>query len=193
MMAIRGPFLRRTLGATLSRRCNPRGTLTAASFSSGNSQVDETKGIVDSTHNLEAFNRLTSGRWLWNERQQFACRYVKFDLSTLLQLAASAIGSRSCTQVSKVWEGQYNKVLQLTMDDGRDIIAKLPNLNAGRPHSRQLLMLQLWTLYGLLFFLPRNVLNLPFPRVYAWSSRALENPLGAEYILMEKQAGVVLS
>ena len=39
----------------------------------------------------------------------------------------------------------------------------------------------------------RNVLNLPVPRVYAWSSRATENPLGAEYILMEKQSGVVLN
>lgn len=29
--------------------------------------------------------------------------------------------------------------------------------------------------------------------MYAWSSRAAENPLGAEYILMEKQSGVVLT
>lgn len=29
--------------------------------------------------------------------------------------------------------------------------------------------------------------------MYAWSSRASENPLGAEYILMEKQGGVVLT
>ena len=39
----------------------------------------------------------------------------------------------------------------------------------------------------------RNVLNLPVPRVYAWSSHASENPLRAEYILMEKQTGVVLT
>ena len=29
--------------------------------------------------------------------------------------------------------------------------------------------------------------------MYAWSSRASENPLGAEYILIEKQAGVALT
>ena len=127
-------FLRRTLGATCFRRFNPYDKLMAASFSSGNSQMNETESIADSRNDLEALNRFTSGRWLWNERQQLACRYVKFDLSTLLQLAASAIGSRSCTHVLKISEGQYNKVFQLTMDDGREIIAKLPNPNAGRPH-----------------------------------------------------------
>ncbi|PYI02398.1 phosphotransferase enzyme family protein [Aspergillus sclerotiicarbonarius CBS 121057] len=148
--------------------------------------MNETEGIADSKHDLEALNRFTSGRWLWNERQQLSCRYVKFDLSTLLQLAASAIGSRSCTQVLKISEGQYNKVFQLTMDDGREVIAKLPNPNAGRPHFTTA------SEVATMDFL-KNVLNLPVPKVYAWSSRASENPLGAEYILMEKQAGVVLT
>ncbi|PYI27434.1 phosphotransferase enzyme family protein [Aspergillus indologenus CBS 114.80] len=142
--------------------------------------------IADPKHDLEALNRFTSGRWLWNERQQLACRYVRFDLSTLLKLATSAIGSRSCTQVVKVSEGQYNKVFQLTMDDGREMIAKLPNPNAGRPHFTTA------SEVATMDFV-RNVLGLPVPRVYAWSSRATENPLRAEYILMEKQAVVVLS
>ncbi|PLB55863.1 phosphotransferase enzyme family protein [Aspergillus steynii IBT 23096] len=160
--------------------------------------MNETEGIADSKHDIEALNRFTSGRWLWNERQQLACRYVRFDLSTLLKLAASAIGSRSCTRVLKISEGQYNKVFQLTMDDGREIIAKLPNPNAGRPHfttaSEVATMDFVWPsfLFYCDFFL-RNVLELPVPKVYAWSSRASENPLGAEYIFMEKQAGVVLT
>ncbi|PWY66750.1 phosphotransferase enzyme family protein [Aspergillus heteromorphus CBS 117.55] len=186
MKAIRGLFPGRTLGATLSRFSNPHSTLMSASFSSGQANMNETKGVTDSRHDLEALNRFTSGRWLWNEGQQLACRYVKFDLSTLLQLAASAIGSKSCTQVLKISEGQYNKVFQLTMDDGREIIAKLPNPNAGRPHFTTA------SEVATMDFL-RNVLNLPVPRVYAWSSRASQNPVGAEYILMEKQAGVVLT
>ncbi|OJJ73162.1 hypothetical protein ASPBRDRAFT_73611 [Aspergillus brasiliensis CBS 101740] len=116
---------------------------------------------------------------------QVDCRYVNFDLSTLLQLAASAIGPRSCIEVLKISEGQYNKVFQLTMDDGRKMIAKLPNPNAGRPHFTTA------SEVATMDFL-RNVLNLPVPRVYAWCSRS-ENPLGAEYILMEKQAGIVLA
>lgn len=90
--------------------------------------------FADSRHDLEALNRFTSGRWLWDEHQQLACRYVKFDMSNLLKLAASAIGSKSCVQVIKISEGQYNKVFLLTMGDGREAIAKLPNPNAGRPH-----------------------------------------------------------
>ena len=134
MKPIRGPVLRRILGATPSRRGNSPDVLMPASFTFGNCTMKETGGIADAKHDPEALNRFTSGRWLWNERQQLACRYVKFDLPTLLQLAASAVGSRSCTQVLKFSEGQYNKVFQLTMDDGREVIAKLPNPNAGRPH-----------------------------------------------------------
>lgn len=89
---------------------------------------------TDPKHGLEALKKFTSGRWLWNEKQQLACRYVKFDLSALLEIASSAVGSKSCTQVLKISEGQYNKVFQITMDDGHEIIAKLPNPNAGRPH-----------------------------------------------------------
>lgn len=134
MKATQGRFLQRILGATLSRRCTLHVPFMAAPFSSSNPKTNETEHIADSKHDLEALNRFTSGRWLWNEQQQLDCRYVNFDLSTLLQLAASAIGSRSCTEVLKISEGQYNKVFQLTMDDGREIIAKLPNPNAGRPH-----------------------------------------------------------
>ncbi|KAL5336798.1 hypothetical protein BJX70DRAFT_389720 [Aspergillus crustosus] len=120
---------------------------------------------------------------LWNKQQQLACRYVKFNLLTLLQLAASAISSRSCTQVLKISEGQYNKAFQLTMD-GREIIAKLLNPNTGRTHYTTA------SEVATMDFL-RNVLDVPVPRVYAWSSRASENPLSAEYILLEKQAGVI--
>ncbi|KAF9247522.1 hypothetical protein DTO013F2_3481 [Penicillium roqueforti] len=148
--------------------------------------MNETESITDSMHGLEALNRFTSGRWLWNERQQLACRHVKFDHSTLLKVAASAVGSKACTHVLKISEGQYNKLFQLTIDDRRDIIAKLPNPNAGRPHFTTA------SEVATMDFL-RNFLNLPVPRVYAWSSRAPENPLGAEYIIMEKQSGVVLN
>jgi hypothetical protein len=59
---------------------------------------------------------------------------VKLDMSKLCRLAAGAIGAESCVKIVKLPEGQYNKVFLLTMDDGREVIAKLPNPNAGRPH-----------------------------------------------------------
>ncbi|PWY76013.1 phosphotransferase enzyme family protein [Aspergillus sclerotioniger CBS 115572] len=186
MQSIRGRLLGRPLGAALSRRCNTPDPLLAASLISGNSNINETKGIADSKHGLGALNRTTSSRWLWNEQQQLASRSVKFDLTALLQLAAAATASRSCTQVSKISDGQYNKVYQLTMDDGREFIAKFPNPNAGRPHLTTASEVATMDFLG-------NALNIPVPRVYAWSSRASQSPLGAEYILMEKLPGVVLT
>ncbi len=38
----------------------------------------------------------------------------------------------------------------------------------------------------------RNVLKMPAPRVFAWSSRREETPVHAEYIIMEKVPGVEL-
>ncbi|KAG8527832.1 uncharacterized protein KY384_006748 [Bacidia gigantensis] len=38
----------------------------------------------------------------------------------------------------------------------------------------------------------RNMLNIPAPKVYAWSSRRDENPVKAEYIIMEKAPGIEL-
>lgn len=114
--------------------CSLQDTLSTAAFPcSGAVKVHQT---AYSRHGFHALSQFTSGRWLWNEQQQLACRYVKFDLSALLQIASSAVGSKSCTQVLKISEGQYNKVFQITMDDGHEIIAKLPNPNAGRPHSK---------------------------------------------------------
>lgn len=58
-------------------------------------------------------------------------------MSTLLALAAKAIESDSRVQVVNisVSEDHYNKVFLLTMNDGREVVAKLPNPNtAGRPH-----------------------------------------------------------
>jgi hypothetical protein len=37
-------------------------------------------------------------------------------------------------KVVKISEGQFNKAFLLTMDDEREVIAKLPNPNAGLPH-----------------------------------------------------------
>jgi hypothetical protein len=38
----------------------------------------------------------------------------------------------------------------------------------------------------------RSVLGTPVPKVLAWSSKAQENPVGAEYIIMEKVSGIEL-
>ena len=37
----------------------------------------------------------------------------------------------------------------------------------------------------------RNVLGIPAPRIYGWSS-STDNPVGAEYILMQRSGGMEL-
>lgn len=73
----------------------------------------------------------TSGRWLWDEEQQLQARYKSFNVPQLQTLAAQAIGSKTCDSISKLAEGSFNKVFRLEMNDGRSILARIPNPNAG--------------------------------------------------------------
>ncbi|KAA8614545.1 hypothetical protein PtrV1_11575 [Pyrenophora tritici-repentis] len=70
------------------------------------------------------------------------------------------------------------------MDDGRELIAKLPNPNAGRPYFTT--ASEAATMDYL-----RNVLGTPVPKIYGYSALK-DKPVGSEYILMERSAGVEL-
>ncbi|KJX97384.1 phosphotransferase enzyme family protein [Zymoseptoria brevis] len=113
-----------------------------------------------------------------------ACRWRKFNTAELAQAAAPAAGSRSCVKLAKLSEGSFNKAFVLTMDDGKEIIAKIPNPNAGYEHFTTASEVATMD-YA------RNILGVPVPQVYAWNSSA-DNPVGAEYILMEKCPGIEL-
>lgn len=62
-------------------------------------------GAIGLKGDFDAIYRFTSGRWLWDEDQQLAARYVKFDALKLLELAASAVGSKACIKMVKLPEG----------------------------------------------------------------------------------------
>ncbi|KAF2433877.1 hypothetical protein EJ08DRAFT_668550 [Tothia fuscella] len=125
--------------------------------------------------NEEDFFRYSAGRWLWGEKEQFAARYVEFDIQALCSVAAKSIGSASCSTITKMPEGNFNKSFLVTMTDGREVVAKVPNPNAGRPH----------------FSTASEVATMDY--VYTWSSRANETSVGAEHIIMEKAPGIQLS
>lgn len=91
------------------------------------------QGISTLDCDEENIYHYTSGRWLWNEKEQLSRRYVKFSLAELVKTATDATGSKSCVEVKKLPEGNFSKVFLLTMEDGKEVIAKLPNSNAG-PH-----------------------------------------------------------
>lgn len=79
----------------------------------------------------EHFFRYTSGRWLWDEKQQLRVRYKVFNVAELQNLAAKAVRSDCCISITKLAEGGYNKVFCLTMNDGKRVLARIPNPNAG--------------------------------------------------------------
>ncbi|KAI7087005.1 hypothetical protein KC356_g4565 [Hortaea werneckii] len=114
-----------------------------------------------------------------------AQRYVRFDPEELGAVAASAIGSRSCVSLEKYPDGMYNKAMLLTMCDGKQAVAKIPNPNAGQPH------LTTASEVATMDFM-RNTLGIPAPKVYAWCNDPQETRVGAEYIVMEKVEGVPL-
>ncbi|KAM5445163.1 hypothetical protein MaudCBS49596_007799 [Microsporum audouinii] len=150
----------------------------AAYSTSNNAPVD-----VDQE---ESFFQFTRGRFVCNEAEQQRQRHVKFNVGELATTAAKAIGATRCVKAQKCPDGLYNKAFLLTMDNGKEVIGKVPNPNAGPAH------LTTASEVATMDF-ARNVLQTPVPQVYAWNSRVNEaNRVGAEYIIMEKLPGIPL-
>ncbi|KZN88255.1 Altered inheritance of mitochondria protein [Penicillium chrysogenum] len=138
------------------------------------------------TETTNTFFRYTSGRWLYDEHLQFERRFVKFDVQALQQVASKVLGAQ-CVQMTKLPEGLYNKVFSLKMENGEEVLARIPNPNAG--HPQYCVASEVATLDFL-----RNILGIPVPRVLAWSSPSLHpNTVGTEYMLMERVKGYQLS
>ena len=79
--------------------------------------------------------------------------------------------------------GSYNKVFALKFDNGVEAIARIPTALAGAPFFATASEVATLTF-------AREVLGIPAPRVFAWSANATANPVGTEYIIMEKMSGV---
>lgn len=55
-------------------------------------------------------------------------------MNELARCAAEAVGATSCISIEKLPEGMHNKSMLLTMDDGSQVVAKVPNPNDGLAH-----------------------------------------------------------
>lgn len=53
-------------------------------------------------------------------------------MDKLAQIAASTVGSRFCVAIEKYPDGQFSKAFLMTMEDGKQVVAKVPNPNAGQ-------------------------------------------------------------
>ncbi|KAE8356159.1 phosphotransferase enzyme family protein [Aspergillus coremiiformis] len=130
------------------------------------------------------FFSYTSGRWLWDEATQLLRRYQPFNVEELKVTAARSVKAKFCVNMIKLPEGSFNKTFLLTMDNNVQVIAKIPN-----PYIPQKFATA--SEVAILDFL-RNELGIPVPRVFAWSNKK-DQPVGVEYIIMEKAPGHQLS
>ncbi|EER39391.1 phosphotransferase enzyme family protein [Histoplasma capsulatum H143] len=110
-------------------------------------------------------------------------RYRKFNVHRLQAVTAQVLGSSKCISMTKIGEGNYNKVFRLQMDDSAVAIARIPHPNAGP--SRYTSASEVATM-ELVF------LQIPVPKVLAWSASS-DNPVGSEYIIMEEAKGKQLT
>lgn len=78
--------------------------------------------------------RYTASKWMLNEEHYLKQRYVKFNVDSSCRQAASLFGNDTkCVHIAKQ-EGNFNKAYALTMDDGNEVIAKIPSpITTGGP------------------------------------------------------------
>ena len=89
------------------------------------------KTILPSEEELFSFTR---GRFVSKEQHELSKRHRKFNVAELAQHAARAVQANHCLSITKCPDGMYNRVLLLLMDNGREVIAKIPNPNSDQPH-----------------------------------------------------------
>lgn len=121
----------------------------------------------------------------FNEDQRLRERYVEFNPMELQLVAAKALNRDRCPHIEKIAEGGFNKIFLLHSDDGHEVIARIPTPVAGPPHYTTA------SEVATLNFL-RNVLGLSVPKVLSYSASSM-NPVGAEYIIMERVHGQSLA
>lgn len=130
------------------------------------------------------FFNYTSGRWLIHETAQLEKRCLKFDVQALKDVVMSTCpGASSVISMEKLPEGNFNKVLLVQLDNGREVVARLRNPNAGPVNlvtASEVATME----YA------RRKLGVPVPRVLGWCSNRNDTPVGAEYIIMEKAPGI---
>ncbi|KAJ5390780.1 uncharacterized protein N7496_001848 [Penicillium cataractarum] len=119
----------------------------------------------------------------FNETDRLNERYVKFRPTELQRIAGEAMQLDYCPDIAKLAEGGFNKVFILRAKNGREVVARIPTPIAGPAHYTTA------SEVATMDFL-RTVLKLPVPEVFAYSTTS-DNPVGSEYILMERVEGAV--
>ncbi|KKZ68406.1 hypothetical protein EMCG_00175 [[Emmonsia] crescens] len=125
----------------------------------------------------------TSGRFLYNEKRRLEERRVNFDVAALKHAAEQHVGRGKIMHLQKLAEGGFNRVFLLTTEDGFQAIAKVPYMITVPKHyttASEVATTDLLRSKGI-----------PVSRVLGWSADP-NNPVGVEYIIMEKASGIPL-
>jgi len=133
------------------------------------------------SHSTEDFFRYTRGRFLFDENIQLKERYKEFNIAALQDVVVQLTSSKQCVDMVKLGEGSFNKVFLLTMDSGKQVVARIPHPNAGS--KKYTTASEVATLHFL-----RTRLDFPVPRVLTYSCDE-NNVVGSEYIIMERIKG----
>jgi aminoglycoside phosphotransferase (APT) family kinase protein len=110
---------------------------------------------------------------------------VEFNVAALQHAAEGAVGNKhgKVISISKLAEGGFNRVFTLGLEDGFELIAKIPyHIAVPRYYATA-------SEAATLTFL--RLKDVPVPEVYGYCADA-ENPVGTEYLFMEKAPGVCL-
>ncbi|KAF1348371.1 kinase-like protein [Lizonia empirigonia] len=136
------------------------------------------RDIMD--HNSELFE-YTSGRWIYNENKRLSERYLTFHVNELMKAAATSINKpeSDVKSIQKLAEGGLNKIFEISMRDGTSVLARMPypsTLPRRLAVASEVATMDFVRAHGV-----------PTPQILGYAIN--ENPVGSEYILMEKLPG----
>ncbi|KAG9298812.1 hypothetical protein G9A89_015833 [Geosiphon pyriformis] len=108
---------------------------------------------------------------------------ISIDLEALKNYARQ-IFDQKCTTLQKLGENDFHETYLLTMDDSTEYIARIafPEYPKWKTESE----------VGVMKYVKEKASNIPVPTIFHWESSA-ENPVGTEFIIMERLPGVALS
>ncbi|PKX97291.1 uncharacterized protein P174DRAFT_402425, partial [Aspergillus novofumigatus IBT 16806] len=154
----------------------------AAKFHSCNrlfTQVDSV-GAIDP-------HAYTSGRWLRQDKVERDSRYIKFNFKALCQRVIDLCPEADTIPACQKLEGGFNRVFIFTLDNTKQIVARLPFPLAGP--TRLTTASEVATVRYL-----QARTRIPIPTILDWHDDAAhaDNLIGSEYIIMEHAAGVPL-
>ncbi|KAI6879690.1 hypothetical protein KC360_g7781 [Hortaea werneckii] len=137
-------------------------------------------------HHLVSSDSLAAALFEYNEQRRLDERHFAFDVSALLAAAAESVNRQKedIKSFCKLSEGGFNRVFQVTMRDGLQIIARLPY------PSTQPKFLATSSEVATMDLVRRHGVSTPL--VYTYSADA-NNPVGSEYMVMEKVPGRCLA